>query len=174
MVSNSSISLWVAKSWVPPACPLKLGLSSVDDGGRRTRQNHSCTSPSRESHHFLDLLWRDIDALFMEGVQVSVLRWTPHWVLWRACKVSPLDTSLLQKAQFWLSSFQVLLLLQFSHLQAALLDEIPARPLRLLWEPLDFGRETHAFLPIPHGGAWTALPSSFLCSCYLSSHLPEV
>ena len=91
----------------PSPCPLKLGLSSVADGGRRMRTSHSCTSPISESHHFPDLLWGDTDALFMEGVQVTVLRWTPHWVLWRACGVSPLDTSLLQKAQFWLDSFQV-------------------------------------------------------------------
>ena len=31
---------------------------------------------------------------------------------------------------FWLDSFQVLLLLQFSHLQAALLDEIPAKTIK--------------------------------------------
>ena len=90
----------------PSPCPLKLGLSSVADGGRRMRTSHSCSFPFSESHHFLDLLWGGTDALFMEGVQVTVLRWTPHWVLWRACGVSPLDTSLLQKAQFWLDCFQ--------------------------------------------------------------------
>lgn len=42
---------------------------------------------------------------------------------------------------------------------------------RLLWCPLSFFRETHAFLSIPHCRVWTALPSSFLCHYYLSSIL---